>query len=202
MQPRTSTDVAAPHLSPAIRITNTLAEEFGPAISPDGKWLAYYSNTKGRTDLMVKYLDSGATLNLTGSQQLELPVRTGIGGVAISPDGTQIAFGARIDPQLGRYDTWTIPGPVGGVPRKLLSGIPAIQWSPDGRQIAYSIAGSTRGDLLVVASNDGTGDRTLVEREGGRHIHWFAWSRDGQYLYFITPTIRGTRSRPRRGACQ
>jgi Tol biopolymer transport system component len=185
MQPRAAASASAPHLSPAIRVTNTLAEEFGPAISPDGKWLAYYSNTKGRTDLMVKYLDSGATLNLTASQQLELPVRTGIGGVAISPDGTQISFAARIDPQLAGYDTWTIPGPVGGVPHKLLSGIPAIQWSPDGRQLAYAVAGSTRGDLLVVASFDGTGGRTLVEREGGRHIHWFTWSRDGQYLYFI-----------------
>ena len=100
MQPRAAASASAPHLSPAIRVTNTLAEEFGPAISPDGKWLAYYSNTKGRTDLMVKYLDSGATLNLTASQQLELPVRTGIGGVAISPDGTQISFAARIDPQF------------------------------------------------------------------------------------------------------
>jgi len=185
LQPRQSATGSAPHLSPAIRVTNTLAEEFGPAISPDGKWLAYYSNSKGRTDLMVKYLDSGATLNLTASQQLELPVRTGIGGVAISPDGTQISFAARIDPQFAGYDTWTIPGPVGGVPRKLLSGIPAIQWSPDGRQIAYSVPGSTRGDALVVTAADGTGERTLVEREGGRHIHWFAWSRDDQYLYFI-----------------
>jgi Tol biopolymer transport system component len=45
--------------------------------------------------------------------------------------------------------------------------------------------GSTRGDALGVSSNDGTGDRIVIEREGGRHIHWPAWSRDGQYIYFI-----------------
>src|SRR5205823_3439808 len=95
LQPHATPVGSAPHLAPAVRITNTLAEEFGPAISPDGKWVAYYSNTNGRTDLIVKFLDSGATVNLTASQQLELPVRTGIGGVAISPYGTQIAFAAR-----------------------------------------------------------------------------------------------------------
>src|SRR5438874_1916746 len=95
-----------------------------------------------------------ATLNLTASQNLELPARTGIGGVAISPDGTQIAFGARVDPTLLAYDTWTIPGPVGGVPRKLLPNIPAIQWSPDGKQISYTVPGSTRGDALMVAASD------------------------------------------------
>jgi serine/threonine protein kinase len=185
LRPAASTSAAAPRLSPAVRVTNTLAEEFGPAISPDGKWLAYYSNSGGRTDLMVKYLDSGATLNLTASQKLELPARAGIGGVAISPDGTQIAFGVRPDPSQNVFDTWVIPGPVGGAPRKLISGVPAIQWSPDGRQMAYSVPGSTRGDQLTVASSDGTGERTLVAREGGRHIHWFVWSRDGQYVYFI-----------------
>ena len=35
---------AAPHLSQAVRITNTPDAEFGPAISPDGKWVAYYAN--------------------------------------------------------------------------------------------------------------------------------------------------------------
>jgi serine/threonine protein kinase/dipeptidyl aminopeptidase/acylaminoacyl peptidase len=176
---------SVPQLSQAIRITNTQAEEFGPAISPDGKWVAYYSNNGSRSDLLVKYLDSGATLNLTASLNLELPARAGVGGVSISPDGSQIAFGARPDPAFPQFDTWVMPGPVGGTPRKLLPSIPAMQWSPDGKLIAYTMPGSTRGDALGVSSSDGTGERIIVDREGGRHIHWPAWSRDGQYIYFI-----------------
>jgi Tol biopolymer transport system component len=168
-----------------VRITNTAAEEFGPAISPDGKWVAFYSFNGRRSDLIVKFLDNESTLNLTASLNLELPVRTGIGGVSISPDGSQITFGARTDPTSNSYDTWTIPGPVGGVPRKLLPTIPSVQWSPDGKQLAYTIAGSTRGDALAVSSSDGTGERMLVDRQGGRHVHWSAWSRDGQWIYFI-----------------
>jgi Tol biopolymer transport system component len=174
-----------PRLSPAIRITNTPTSEFGPAISPDGKWVAYYANAKGRTDVMVKYLDSGATLNLTGSLKMELPTRAGQGGLAISPDGLSIAFGARPDPANAQYDTWTIPGPVGGTPRKLLASIPSVQWSPDGKLLTYTIAGSTQGDALGVSSSDGTSPRVVIPRQGGRHIHWPAWSRDGKYIYFI-----------------
>jgi len=175
----------APHLSPAVRITNTPNSEFGPAISPDGKWVAYYANANGRTDLMVKFLDSGSTLNLTRGLTMELPTRAGIGGIAISPDGSTIAFAARPDPTQAGYDTWTMPGPAGGSPRKLLGAIGSVQWSPDGKQLIYPVGGSTSGDALGIASFDGTHQGIVVPREAGRHIHWPAWSRDGRYVYFI-----------------
>jgi Tol biopolymer transport system component len=177
-----------PHLSPAVRVTNTPSDEFGPAISPDGKWVAYYANVNGRSDLMVKFLDNGSISNLTKPLNVELPVRTGVGGVAISPDGSQITFAARPDPTFPQYDTWVMPGPIGGMPRKLIAGIPSVQWSPDGKLLAFTVPGSMLGDSLAVSSSDGTGQRTLVEHEGGRHIHWPAWSRDGQYVYFIYTT--------------
>ena len=184
---RTSREVnsTAPIASRAISITNTPDPEFGPAISPDGKWVAYYANNNGRSDLLVKFLENGSTLNLTRTFNMELPTRAGIGGISISPDGSLIAFSARPDPSFGSYDTWIVPGPVGGSPRKLLPTIGSVQWSPDGKQLTYTIAGSTGGDGLGVSSSDGTGQRVLVPREGGRHIHWPAWSRDGKYIYFI-----------------
>lgn len=111
---------AAPHLSQAIRLTHTPAQEFGPAIAPDGTWVTYYANSGGRTDVWVKDLDSGGVLNVTSSLNLDLPVRTGIGGLSISPDGRQIAFAARPEPAFPQYDVWTIPGRLGGAPRKLV----------------------------------------------------------------------------------
>jgi serine/threonine protein kinase len=114
MRPSAGNGSPMPQLGQAIRITNTQAEEFGPAISPDGKWVAYYSNAGGRSDVMVKYLDSGSTLNLTASLHLELPLRAGVGGVAISPDGSQIAFGARPDPAYPQFDTWVMAWPCRG----------------------------------------------------------------------------------------
>jgi TolB protein len=169
-----------------VRVTHTATQEFGPAIAPDGKWVAYYANEGGRTDVWVKYLDTGATLNLTSNVDLELPARTGIGGLAISPDGRQIAFAARSEPNIPSFDTWLIPAPpLGGTPWKLVQGVPSIQWSPDGRRLAYAIPGSSRGDTLAVSASDGTAQQVLVEHEGGRHIHYPSWSHDGRWIYFI-----------------
>ena len=147
--------------------------------------MAYYSNVRGPTDVWVKFLNSGATLNLTASLSLDLPVRAAIGGLSISPDGSLIAFGARTERQQPTFDTWVIPAPIGGVPRKLLQILQGMQWSPDGKRIVAIRPGSSRGDALVIANSDGTNQRDLIAPQGGRHIHWPAWSADGKYLYFI-----------------
>jgi Tol biopolymer transport system component len=70
------------------------------------------------------------------------------------------------------------------VPHKLLVDRLGLRWSLDGRQIAYIRAGGSAGDALYIADADGTNARELVKAQGGRHIHWPAWSRDG-YIYFI-----------------
>ena len=175
-----------PHLSRAVRLTNSAAREFSPAISPDNKWVAYYSEWQERSDVWVKFLDSGSTINLTSTLNLDLSARALIGGLSISPDGTMIAVASRSVPGLPGYDTWIIPAPAGGVPRKLLSTLQAMQWSPDGKQIACIRAASSRGDALVVADSDGGNQRELVPARGGRHVHWPAWSRDQKWIYFIS----------------
>jgi serine/threonine protein kinase/Tol biopolymer transport system component len=181
-----SDDAAAPpRLTRTVRLTNTPAREFGPAISPDGKWVAYYSDARGPTDIWVKYLDSGATLNLTATFDMRLPTRTNIGGLAISPDGTSLAFFATRDPAQHTFDTWVMPAPLGGPPRKLLQGMQGAQWSPDGKRLACVLPGSSLGDALIVADADGTNGREILAAAGGRHIHWPTWSRDGRSVYFI-----------------
>ncbi len=176
---------SSPRLSRTVRLTNTPAREFGPAISPDGKWVAYYSDARGPTDVWVTYVDSGATLNLTASLKMRLPVRTNIGGLAISPDGASLAFYGTHDATRNTYDTWVMPAPLGGTPHKLLEGMQGVQWSPDGKQLAYILPGSSVGDTLMVAQADGSNAREILPAAGGRHVHWPTWSRDGQSLYFI-----------------
>ena len=78
-----------------------------------------------------------------------------------------------------------MPAPLGGNPHKLLEGMQGVQWSPDGKQLAYSLPGSSAGDALIVADADGSRPREIVTAAGGRHVHWPTWSRDGQHLYFI-----------------
>jgi len=175
-----------PRITRAIRLTNTPAEEFGAMLSPDSKWVTYYSNAGERTDLWVRYLDSGATLNLTSAIDLELQVRAGLGGLDVSPDGGSIAFTARQPSSANTaFDTWIVPAPLGGAPRKLLTGLTATRWSPDGKRVVAMRAGASLGDALYVANADGSDLKIILPLSAGRHIHFPAWSDDGRYIYYI-----------------
>ncbi len=177
---------AVPAFSRVVRLTSAPPLEFGPAISPDGKWVAYFSNARGPVDVWVKFLASGQAANLTAASGLELPTRIDLGGLAISPDGAKIAFdaGATKGTPSNLFDAWVIAAPLGGGTRKVVERGRALRWSPDGRKIAYVRAGGAAGDALYVADADGENERQVVAVRGGIHVHWPAWSADGQYLYF------------------
>ena len=73
----------------------------------------------------------GEPANLTASTGLEVTPGTGIGGIDISPDGTRIAVMARMRGTPSLFETWEIPAPLPGAPRKLLADV-GLRWSPDG----------------------------------------------------------------------
>ena len=166
-----------------VRVVSTPAYEFGPAISPDGKWVAYLSDARGPTDVWVKFVAGGDPANLTASTGLVVQSQDFISGLDISPDGTQIAFTAG---RPGQGSTsWVIPAPLGGVPRPVLSDSDSgLHWSRDGRQVAFTRGGGTAGDALGVSDADGQNVREIVPRQNGRHIHWTRWSPDGRFIYF------------------
>jgi eukaryotic-like serine/threonine-protein kinase len=175
-----------PSFSRALRLTTTPAHEFGPAISPDGKWVAYLSDARGLTDVWVKFIAGGEPANLTASMGLEIQVRSAIGGLEISPDGSSIAVQARErGSSAPTFDTWLIPAPLGGTPRKFVETAGALRWSPDGTRIVYVRPGETRGDAIMVADANGANRHELVSARGGWHTHWPAWSSDGKFVYFF-----------------
>ena len=175
-----------PPFSRVLRLTTTPAHEFGPAISADGKWVAYLSDARGATDVWVKFIAGGEPANLTASTGLEIQARSAIGGLEISPDGSSIAVQAReTGSSAPTFDTWLIPAPLGGTPRKFVETAGALRWSPDGTRIVYVRPGETRGDAIVVADANGGNPRELVSARGGWHTHWPAWSADGQLVYFF-----------------
>ncbi len=169
------------------RFVSTAAQEFAPALSPDGKWVAYLSNARGPTDVWVKFIEGGGDArNLTASSAFDVQTVDAVGGPQIKPDGSEIAFNAGPPgARPNQMSTWVIPAPLGGSARRFLPpGNSGMQWSRDGRRIAYVRPGSSLGDALWIADADGQNARELVRREGGRHLHWVRWSGDGQFLYF------------------
>ncbi|MFY9552680.1 MAG: LpqB family beta-propeller domain-containing protein [Thermoanaerobaculia bacterium] len=176
----------APTLARAVRVTSGPALKLSPAISPDGKWVAFLSNARGPMDVWVQFLAGSEAVDLTEKAGLEVSGRADVGGLDISPDGSLVAFDAGRSPGTpsSEFDSWVLPAPLGGTPRRLVERGRGLRWSPDGKRIVYVKAGAALGDSLLVADADGGNAREILKREGGRHTHWAAWSPDGAYVYF------------------
>ena len=169
---------APPVFDRVVRLVATPAHEFGPVISPDGKWVAYLSNARGPTDVWIKFIAGSDPANLTATANILVQTNDYTGGLDVSPDGTQIALQAQ-------GAVWVIPAPLGGVPQRVLKpGDAALHWSPDGKRIVFVRTGGPMGDTLVVADADGQNEQVVAKREGAQHLHWPRWSADGRFIYF------------------
>jgi eukaryotic-like serine/threonine-protein kinase len=178
--------VQPPSFSRVIRFVSTPAHEFGPAISRDGKWVAFLSNARGPSDIWVKALTGGDPVNLTANQNVFVSEQSYISGLEISPDGGLVAFsGGPRGPGSGDTSTWVIPAPLGGTPRRFLpASFHGLRWSPDGTRTAFIRAGGSRGDSIWVGDADGQNGREVLKAQGGVHAHWVSWSRDNRWIYF------------------
>ena len=119
---RLSTDPrAAPRVVP---LTSYPGFQQGPALSPDGKQVAFtWDGEQGdNSDIYVKVVDAGSPLRLTTNPAFD-------GAAAWSPDGRYIAF-CRSFPD--HVEIWSVPA-LGGPERKLGEAKSSgISWTPDG----------------------------------------------------------------------
>jgi dipeptidyl aminopeptidase/acylaminoacyl peptidase len=154
------------------RLTESPWHEFQPALSPDGRLIAYRSEPHDSPELWL--------MNADGSGQHQL---TPDGGFpAWSPDGATIAYAPGGGPS-GKSSI-AIINPDGSGQRRL----PGTDygehpsWSPDGKRIAFSnnLAGTARMSIVDV---DGSRVVDLSSAgEGGK----VAWSPDGLSILFIS----------------
>ena len=179
-------DASPARFAHVVRFVASSAHEFSPVISPDGKWVAYLSNARGPTDIWLKSVTGGDARNLTGTLDIEIQTTDWVGGIDLSPDGTQLAFAGALPGAVpGSGSIYVMPAPLGGPPqRRLKQGYQGMRWSPNGKHIAYITARGASGDNLLVADADGQNEREIVKRERARHIHWTRWSADGRHVYF------------------
>ncbi len=159
----------------AHRVTTRNANDMAPAISDDGRAIAYVSDRSGRLEIYV-------VATAPGSQEVAI---TNDGGQNIdpawSPDGRLIAYHS-----MKRGGIWVIPS-TGGASQQLTDTGTSPAWSPDGRIIAYASGeGASPGQSTINLVNaDGTGLRKLTARGSplGGHFNP-TWSRNGRFVAF------------------
>lgn len=143
-----------------------------PAISVDGKLLAYASDRGGPyLDLWVRALSGGVPRRLThGEADSRSP--------SFSPDGTLIAFRS----ERGTGGVHVIPTR-GGAELLAAGGGRNPRFSPDGRSLAYWVRGEDERDQLWVAGTGGEFPRRLCD--GFVVARYPLWSPDGRLILFL-----------------
>jgi serine/threonine-protein kinase len=159
------------------RLTNQNGLDYSPALSPDGKRIAFASQRAGGIDLFV--------MNADGTDQRQLTNLTALGLGAHeptwSPDSKRIAFNTRVK----QIDIWAINAD--GTRLVKLTNDPAgarsPAWSPDGRKIAYVTRRDGHADIFVMNADGSNPVRLTVNEFGDNHP---AWSPDGRRIAFYS----------------
>lgn len=196
-----------------VKLTKDGSRNDSPRWSPDGKNVAFISNRDGGTQIWL--------LNLLQNKEVKLSTIQGlVGSLTWSPDGKTIAFLAVepeteetqqkrqaqgevifVEPNLRRIQIYLLEVETKQI-RQLTKGdfsIKDLAWSPDNREIAFSMWSPQVDDSAFVWYRDaelnktyinavsvGSGQiRTIVERKG-LDASSPKWSPDGKTIAFLS----------------
>ncbi|HKP85666.1 MAG TPA: PDZ domain-containing protein, partial [Blastocatellia bacterium] len=158
-------------------LTNTSGgRELFPAWSPDGKWVAYFSDRTGEYELYIRAQDgSGEEKRITTDGQA---FRS---GPAWSPDSTKILFAEKtfklfyVDINGGK--------PV-MVDQSNVFAINSYDWSPDSKWVAYAKPGDNGFPAIHLYSLDQ--QKTFPVSNGMTPDFSPVFDQNGKYLYFFS----------------
>jgi Tol biopolymer transport system component/DNA-binding winged helix-turn-helix (wHTH) protein len=167
---------------PALEKITTDSRDWDPAISPDGRFVAYAVLEGEEKSIWMKNLAGG------GAVRVMPPTGHDYRGLRFSPDGRDL-FYKTFRPGADSGVIERVPS-FGGAPLEVASGVWSdFALSPDGRQVAF-VRGTARANqnmLLVVAGISGGGERFVARNTSDRD--WFdlwdvapTWSADGQHI--------------------
>ncbi len=158
------------------RLTDFEGAETNPAISPDGKFVAFISDRGGPFDIWLIQANGGSLANL--SQGRIGDPRGPLRAVGFSGDGSEVWSSGTEARRLRLLPL------VGGALHNFLGEHAAeVAWSPDGSRLVYHTWDP--GDPAFVADHNGNNERQILKSQPGIHNHFLVWSKDGRWIYFV-----------------
>jgi serine/threonine-protein kinase len=139
--PNAQPDIVGIPPAPTGEIRNVVATdafEWDPALSPDGRWLAYTSTRTGRTEIWVQAYPEGAAIRVSSNGGYE---------PRWSADGRELFFlqgrelmSVAVDEEIGAEFSFTPP-------KALFSG--PYTWFPTGGAVSYDVARDGRFVMIL-----------------------------------------------------
>jgi serine/threonine protein kinase len=175
---RRSNQPAAPNSSQWVQLTNFTDSTSNPALSSDGRMLAFLrrSASLGASgQFYVKLLPDGEPVQLTHDETLKLWPG------AFSPDGSRIAYGTAGDEG---FQIWVVPV-LGGQSQLLLSNASGLTWI-DAHHVMFSEIKSGKHLAVVTATESRSEQRDVYvpPRETGM-AHFSYLSPDGKWVLVV-----------------
>ena len=162
-----------------------------PAISPDGKYLAYIKLEKDKRSIWLKDLSGGDAVEIKPS----VTDRADYSMLQFSPDGKQIYY-QDMRPNVPNGVILRMPI-FGGKAEEIAENVMSPQAvSPDGKQIAF-----VTENALKLINADGGNERELMrfDNENEWFVAWgsqMAWSADGTSVFACAQIIKDGHKQP------
>jgi len=158
-----------------MRLTDFVGTEEFPAVSPDGKSVAFTADVGGRRQVWVRLLVGGTPLQVTHDDADHQYPRW-------SPDSSSLIYFSPSEEPDGQGKIWQIPS-LGGAARPLVSSLGSADLSHDGRHLAYFH--SNQGEIeLDICDPDGSNPHSLAVLPTEYTYSDLRWSPDDKKLGF------------------
>ncbi len=157
------------------RLTDLPGLEESPAVSPDGRSLAFTGAVGGKRQIFVRLIAGGSPVQITRDPvDHESPRWT--------PDSSSIFYFSSAESGAVQGSIWEMPA-LGGAPRRIVSSVGGADVNlTDGRLALFRLA--KEGIQLVTAPMDGSKFDVVAEFPPVTYYLYPRWSPDGRWIAF------------------
>ncbi|MEO6213733.1 MAG: LpqB family beta-propeller domain-containing protein [Vicinamibacterales bacterium] len=157
------------------RLTDFAGLEEAPAISPDGKYVAFTAYVADKRQVWVRLIAGGTALQITRDNADHQAPRW-------APDGASLVYYAPPVEGEAQGAVWEMPA-LGGSPQRMTSSIGGADVSHDGKRIAFFRFEKDQIEL-VVSSRDGAAPRVIAQLPLGSYYLSARWSPDDKWVAY------------------